>query len=76
MSELVRGTGTTPLGGLGGAMVGWRVARRGRPGVGGGVTNRVFALLIMSDGDDSAGLWKVNRTIHELVKDRVLQSFP
>ncbi len=27
----------------------------------------------MSDGDDSAALWKVNRTIHELVKDRVQQ---
>ncbi len=33
----------------------------------------------MSDGDDSAALWKVNRTIHELVKDRVhqyLSKFP
>jgi hypothetical protein len=30
----------------------------------------------MSDGDDSAALWKVNRTIHELVKDRVHQSLP
>ncbi|KAI9434212.1 DNA-directed RNA polymerase RPB5 subunit [Lactarius indigo] len=27
----------------------------------------------MSDGDDSAALWKVNRTIHELVKDRGYQ---
>ncbi|TFY60032.1 hypothetical protein EVG20_g7574 [Dentipellis fragilis] len=27
----------------------------------------------MSDGDDSATLWKVNRTIHELVKDRGFQ---
>ena len=25
----------------------------------------------MSDQDESARLWKVNRTIHELVKDRV-----
>lgn len=40
----------------------------------GGVTNRAFPLLIMSDGDDSAALWKVNRTIHELVKDRVQQN--
>ncbi|KAG6850708.1 hypothetical protein H0H93_009866 [Arthromyces matolae] len=24
----------------------------------------------MSDADESAKLWKVNRTIHELVKDR------
>jgi hypothetical protein len=39
-----------------------------------GVINRAFLLLIMSDGDDSAALWKVNRTIHELVKDRVQQS--
>lgn len=38
---------------------------------GSGVTNRAFFLLSMSDGDDSAALWKVNRTIHELVKDRV-----
>ena len=30
----------------------------------------------MSDGDDSAALWKVNRTIHELVKDRVQRAFP
>ena len=43
---------------------------------GGGVTNRAFLLLFMSDGDDSAALWKVNRTIHELVKDRVQQSLP
>lgn len=42
----------------------------------GGVTNRAFLLLSMSDGDDSAALWKVNRTIHELVKDRVQQSLP
>ncbi|KAI0316727.1 DNA-directed RNA polymerase RPB5 subunit [Amylostereum chailletii] len=27
----------------------------------------------MSDGDDTAALWKVNRTIHELVKDRGFQ---
>lgn len=27
----------------------------------------------MSDGDDAAKLWKVNRTIHELVKDRGFQ---
>ncbi|KAI0058771.1 DNA-directed RNA polymerase RPB5 subunit [Artomyces pyxidatus] len=27
----------------------------------------------MSEGDDSAALWKVNRTIHELVKDRGFQ---
>ncbi|KAA1467320.1 DNA-directed RNA polymerase RPB5 subunit [Dentipellis sp. KUC8613] len=27
----------------------------------------------MSDGDDSPTLWKVNRTIHELVKDRGFQ---
>ncbi|KAI0050456.1 DNA-directed RNA polymerase RPB5 subunit [Auriscalpium vulgare] len=27
----------------------------------------------MSDGDDAAALWKVNRTIHELVKDRGFQ---
>jgi hypothetical protein len=32
-----------------------------------------FVLFAMSDGDDSAALWKVNRTIHELVKDRVPQ---
>ena len=81
MSELVRGTGTMPLGGLGGAMVGGvggvllvvltvgGTARRARPAD--GVVNRAFALPIMSDGDDSAALWKVNRTIHELVKDRV-----
>lgn len=25
----------------------------------------------MAEGDESAKLWKVNRTIHELVKDRV-----
>jgi hypothetical protein len=42
----------------------------------GGVTNHAFLLLSMSDGDDSAALWKVNRTIHELVKDRVQQSLP
>lgn len=28
-------------------------------------------LLDMAEGDESAKLWKVNRTIHELVKDRV-----
>ncbi|TFY77912.1 hypothetical protein EWM64_g6102 [Hericium alpestre] len=33
----------------------------------------LLPLLIMSDGDDSAALWKVNRTIHELVKDRGFQ---
>ena len=38
--------------------------------------NRVLLLLSMSDGDDSAALWKVNRTIHELVKDRVQQCLP
>jgi hypothetical protein len=38
--------------------------------------NRAFLLLSMSDGDDSAALWKVNRTIHELVKDRVQQCLP
>jgi hypothetical protein len=53
---------------------GWWWARP----TGGGVTNRAFLLLSMSDGDDSAALWKVNRTIHELVKDRVQQclNFP
>lgn len=25
----------------------------------------------MAEGDESAKLWKVNRTIHELVRDRV-----
>jgi hypothetical protein len=25
----------------------------------------------MAEGDESARLWKVNRTIHELVRDRV-----
>jgi hypothetical protein len=29
------------------------------------------ATTIMADGDDTATLWKVNRTIHEMVKDRV-----
>ena len=29
------------------------------------------SLDAMSDSDESAKLWKVNRTIHELVKDRV-----
>jgi len=48
-------------------------ARRVQP-AGSGVINRAFLLLIMSDGDDSAALWKVNRTIHELVKDRVQKS--
>jgi len=28
-------------------------------------------LNTMADGDETAKLWKVNRTIHELVKDRV-----
>jgi len=28
-------------------------------------------IAIMSEGDDSATLWKVNRTVHEMVKDRV-----
>jgi hypothetical protein len=29
------------------------------------------AFLTMSEQDESSKLWKVNRTIHELVKDRV-----
>ena len=38
-----------------------------------GVTNEksLFLLHPMGDVDESARLWKVNRTIHELVKDRV-----
>jgi hypothetical protein len=28
-------------------------------------------VTVMGDVDESAKLWKVNRTIHELVKDRV-----
>jgi hypothetical protein len=72
ISELVRGIGATPLAVLGAmvevvAIVSCTLCR-------GGVTNRAFLLLSMSDGDDSAALWKVNRTIHELVKDRVQQS--
>ncbi len=36
----------------------------------------IFCLLsTMSDGDEVAKLWKVNRTIHELVKDRVRKCF-
>lgn len=30
-----------------------------------------FSSHVMADGDESAKLWRVNRTIHELVKDRV-----
>jgi hypothetical protein len=30
----------------------------------------------MGDTDETAKLWKVNRTIHELVKDRVSSSEP
>lgn len=30
----------------------------------------------MADQDESAKLWKVNRTIHELVKDRVSAGDP
>lgn len=30
----------------------------------------------MSEGEDVAKLWKVNRTIHELVKDRVSAPLP
>jgi len=38
-----------------------------------GVTNKKVcsSLILMGDVDESARLWKVNRTIHELVKDRV-----
>ncbi len=55
----------------------WRTgATRSTDSTGGGVTNHAFLLLSMSDGDDSAALWKVNRTIHELVKDRVQQCLP
>ncbi len=49
--------------------VGWtRVPTRAS-----GVTNNACQFP-MADGDDSAALWKVNRTIHELVKDRVQQT--
>ena len=33
--------------------------------------DRLTAISSMSEGDETAKLWKVNRTIHELVKDRV-----
>ncbi len=33
--------------------------------------NITFLLHTMGDVDETARLWKVNRTIHELVKDRV-----
>ncbi len=74
----MRGTVIMPLAGLGGAMVEGLAAVSVPLGATrsswGGVINRAFLLLIMSDGDDSAALWKVNRTIHELVKDRGQQS--
>jgi hypothetical protein len=76
----VRGTAIMPLAGLRGAMVeglaALSVPLSATRSFWGGVRNRAFLLLIMSDGDDSAALWKVNRTIHELVKDRVQQSLP
>jgi hypothetical protein len=72
MSAFVRGSDAAPFVGLGGAIdlksrEGWRRAKSAS-----GVTNSL-PLFTMSDGDDSAALWKVNRTIHELVKDRVQQ---
>ena len=70
----MRGTEATPLVVLGGAMLD-ELSMKGATRRG-GVTNHAFFLLSMSDGDDSAALWKVNRTIHELVKDRVQQSLP
>jgi hypothetical protein len=36
-----------------------------------GVPTLFYALHFMSDVDETAKLWKVNRTIHELVRDRV-----
>jgi hypothetical protein len=79
MSALLRGREVRPLAGLGGAMA-YSTVQHSVPtrssGQAGGVTNRAFTLPIMSDGDDSAALWKVNRTIHELVKDRVQQGLP
>jgi hypothetical protein len=73
MSAFVSGRDATPLVGFEGAIVleEWRVLFATRPPS--GVTNRALPLFTMSDGDDSAALWKVNRTIHELVKDRVQQ---
>ena len=32
---------------------------------------KIFLTSSMADVDETAKLWKVNRTIHELVKDRV-----
>lgn len=44
-----------------------------------GVTIFILSFLfsfLMGDGDETAKLWKVNRTIHELVKDRVSSRKP
>ena len=61
---------------MGVSMVMMRYATGTTRSTGGGVTNSTFLLFSMSDNDDSAALWKVNRTIHELVKDRVQQCLP
>jgi hypothetical protein len=73
MSALVRGREVRPLVGLGGAIV-YSGHKQGQAEL--QIALFPFPLLIMSDSDDSAALWKVNRTIHELVKDRVQQRLP